>query len=179
MIRQTATINNKPIESLINYLDRYASVIDEEFNAAFNEVRPLLLDTLDVIPEHPHYPIIWQSERQRRAFFATDGFGGGIPYQRTGALQSSWVMEKTGGGAQFVVIVRNPTSYAKYVVGSLSKTNPGGFMQEMHKASGYIPAYKPVNYWLDVLWKTYTDNMFNRLGGVIGTSAPRTRAFTR
>lgn len=36
------------------------------------------------------YPIQWDSEKQRRAFFATDGFGKGIPYVRTGDYIKGW-----------------------------------------------------------------------------------------
>jgi hypothetical protein len=35
-------------------------------------------------------PYKWQSENQRRAFFATDGFGGGIPTVRTGKIAGGW-----------------------------------------------------------------------------------------
>lgn len=38
----------------------------------------------------PTHPIQWDSEKQRRAFFATDGFGGGIPTKRSGAYQEGW-----------------------------------------------------------------------------------------
>ncbi len=38
------------------------------------------------------YPIQWDSEKQRRAFFATNGFGNGIPYSRTGDL--AWTVSK-------------------------------------------------------------------------------------
>lgn len=38
------------------------------------------------IPGAVKYPIRWTSERQRRAFFATDGFGRGIPTRRTGRV---------------------------------------------------------------------------------------------
>lgn len=36
------------------------------------------------------YPLEWESERQRRAYFATDGFGKGIPYRRTHAFVRGW-----------------------------------------------------------------------------------------
>jgi len=32
------------------------------------------------------YPVQWDSERQRRAYFATNGFGSGIPYQRSNRM---------------------------------------------------------------------------------------------
>ncbi len=43
------------------------------------------LDALRYTPPPPHFPrgqFPWKTERQRRAFFATNGFGGGIPYRR-------------------------------------------------------------------------------------------------
>jgi hypothetical protein len=60
------------------------------------------------------YPINWDSERQRRAFFATDGFGGGIPYQRSGIAVGSWEAVKIDNGAQ----VSNPLSHIRFLSGS-------------------------------------------------------------
>jgi hypothetical protein len=41
--------------------------------------------------EHgPNNPYRWQSDKQRKAYFATGGFGGGIPYTRTGGLAAGW-----------------------------------------------------------------------------------------
>jgi hypothetical protein len=36
------------------------------------------------------YPFLWASELQRRAFFATDGFGHGIPYRRKRRYIHGW-----------------------------------------------------------------------------------------
>ena len=44
----------------------------------------------------PSYPIQWDSEKQRRAFFATKGFGKGIPYRRTGEYQAAWKVTSLG-----------------------------------------------------------------------------------
>lgn len=44
------------------------------------------------------YPVQWDSEKQRRAFFATDGFGKGIPYTRTGAYANGWKKEELPNG---------------------------------------------------------------------------------
>ena len=46
----------------------------------------------------PSYPIQWDSEKQRRAFFATDGFGRGIPSQRTGRYEKGWNIVKLANG---------------------------------------------------------------------------------
>jgi hypothetical protein len=44
----------------------------------------------------PSYPIQWDSEKQRKAFFATKGFGKGIPYRRTGDYIAGWKVTKLG-----------------------------------------------------------------------------------
>ncbi len=64
-------------------------------------------------------PVAWDSEKQRRAYFATDGFGAGIPYQRTGTYNASWQTEQrtyAGGGE-----VRLYTSYEPsiYITGDV------------------------------------------------------------
>lgn len=38
------------------------------------------------------YPVQWDSDKQRRAFFATNGFGRGIPYTRTGNYGRGWTV---------------------------------------------------------------------------------------
>src|SRR5690349_11752070 len=46
------------------------------------------------------YPVQWDSERQRRAFFATKGFGKGIPYRRTGRYRLGWRISNQPFGAK-------------------------------------------------------------------------------
>lgn len=48
------------------------------------------------VTRYPPSPrrVRWDSEKQRRAFFATNGFGGGIPYQRTGVYGKSWYIRR-------------------------------------------------------------------------------------
>jgi hypothetical protein len=62
----------------------------------------------------PTYPIQWDSTKQRKAFFATDGFGGGIPHKRTQNTQLGWRVIKFENGFN----VGNPLSHAVYVYGS-------------------------------------------------------------
>jgi len=66
--------------------------------------------------ERPTYPINWDSERQRRAYFATDGFGHGIPYRRTGRYENAWRIVRTGQGYR----LENPLPFAVYVSGDES-----------------------------------------------------------
>lgn len=60
------------------------------------------------------YPVRWDSEKQRRAFFATDGFGRGIPTVRTGAYNAGYMIVRTDRGYR----LENRLAYAKYVGGS-------------------------------------------------------------
>lgn len=64
------------------------------------------------------YPIEWASEKQRRAFFATDGFGGGIPTRRSGKLQQSWEFDTTAFPDGGDITLANTSEYARYVIGA-------------------------------------------------------------
>ena len=46
----------------------------------------MMVEGMDVF-----HPIRWDSERQRKAYFATNGFGAGIPYVRTGGEAGAWI----------------------------------------------------------------------------------------
>lgn len=64
-----------------------------------------------------NYPVQWDSEKQRRAYFATDGFGAGIPYNRTGAYNAGWEISKTGSGLAREYILRNIKAFWRFVGG--------------------------------------------------------------
>lgn len=70
-------------------------------------------------------PYKWQSEKQRRAYFATDGFGGGIPYKRTDKLSQGWALN----GLPYRPVITNPEPHAPYVMGDA--------LQRGHKADGW------------------------------------------
>lgn len=71
----------------------------------FTDVREVLFETVIRIKEKLseegkpiRYPVQWDTERQRRAFFATNGFGAGIPYRRTHATRLGWQEERVALG---------------------------------------------------------------------------------
>lgn len=64
----------------------------------------------------PTYPINWDSERQRRAFFASNGFGRGIPYKRTGEYVDNWKLDKLD---EIGYRVSNFSLSARYVGGDV------------------------------------------------------------
>ena len=44
------------------------------------------------------YPVKWDSLKQRRDFFATNGFGRGIPLSRTGGYQKGYMIRRLPNG---------------------------------------------------------------------------------
>lgn len=73
------------------------------------------------------YPIDWESEKQRKFFFATDGFGGGIPTSRTGELFRHFDVETSR--RDLLAKIENTADIAKYIIGDRQ--------QKFHKATGY------------------------------------------
>jgi hypothetical protein len=57
-------------------------------------------------------PYQWQSDKQRKAYFASNGFGKGIPYSRSNSLKGGW--HQIGGGVNTQIV--NNVPYAGYVV---------------------------------------------------------------
>jgi hypothetical protein len=71
-----------------------------------------------------HYPVNWDSSRQRAAFFATNGFGHGIPYTRTGKYNAGWIIRRNPSSYAESVgyTLANRSDHAKYVGGSADGT---------------------------------------------------------
>lgn len=85
-------------------------------------------------------PYIWNSERQRKAFFATNGFGRGIPTKRTDELKKGWLFQETPTGGW----IKNSTPYASFVMGDTDH------MQRGHIADGWQRVSKVMgglNFW--------------------------------
>jgi hypothetical protein len=62
----------------------------------------------------PGNPYKWQSDKQRRAYFATDGFGKGIPYRRSGKLKEGW----RSSADPYRKTLFNRVPYSQYVMGN-------------------------------------------------------------
>lgn len=67
------------------------------------------------------YPVPWTTPLQRKAFFATDGFGRGIPTGRSGELLKSWDAAFEFGDTSGAFSVWNTAEHAPYVVGDLQQ----------------------------------------------------------
>lgn len=112
------------------------------------------------------YPLPWTSDDQRQAYFATNGFEAGIPYQRTGGLSKSWRVVGTRSGNAFTIVIENTQDSAKYVFGSLAQdiTQASKFQQQFHAMTGWQLASPIVQRYADDV----RDLMFIKLRGRLG-----------
>ncbi len=87
----------------------------EAFGAGVEEANKYIVDVERIYPPRVQHgadnPYQWQSEKQRRAYFASNGFGGGIPSQRSQGLSKGW---KTIGQGRNQIVV-NEVPYAMFV----------------------------------------------------------------
>jgi hypothetical protein len=119
-------------------ISRAAKVLPERFLQNLRRKLPDLKDKIltvtAVIPGPVQYPIRWKSERQRKAFFATDGFGRGIPtgrVQEPGGVLGGYdvTLVATPDGGQFDLTNAYPG--AVFIVGE--------FQQPFHEFTGWLP----------------------------------------
>lgn len=166
--------------SIIDDFETFTNVIDvindEILEEVRDEIAPPLLDELEEEVAPVKYPIQWTSERQRKAFFATDGFGAGIPTRRTGKLQAAWVVEVRGNA----IVVENKSEIAKYVVGSLAQNRSAAlrFQQRFHANTGWQPATDTVKKHMDRASDLHIEKFDDRLKG-LASSTQKRRAFTK
>lgn len=92
------------------------------------------------------YPLEWTSEKQRKAYWASNGFGKGIPYRRSGRLSKSWQLFLLPTANGVTINVRNSARYSHYVVGRLRQRgrNP---QQRFHIQTGWQKASLTMDLW--------------------------------
>lgn len=77
-------------------------------------------EVTDLVATYPgpvKYPFEFGTAKSRRAFFATQGFGRGIPTVRTGTLFRAWQVRYRFSEQLGALIIGNTTDYARYVYG--------------------------------------------------------------
>lgn len=128
------------IDNLAAFVDAYPELAAETAKDTFNAViKPHVLHELQYMPPKVHYPFVWTTEKQRRAFFATNGFGNGIPYRRTGGMVNAWKVDITINDGTVIMSASNKNKAVKYVTGK--KQQPG------HVASGWPKHKETLNFW--------------------------------
>lgn len=106
-------------------------------------------------------PIQWASEKQRKAYFASNGFGKGIPYKRSGKLQRGWEVKYSYASNEGILTLENPASITPFVQGSLQ--------QPFHRNTGWPRADLEAAKFEDDLenatidsWLIVVDQVFQR-----------------
>jgi hypothetical protein len=139
-IRMDVTVDTDVLDAIREAAEDAPRRMNKAYKARVKRLRQRILDDLRAYPGPVKYPFRWKSERQRRAFFATDGFGHGIPYVRTNALRDSWQtrIQDQRGGAIFEV--ENNADYARFVVGD--DAQPGHLATGWQSAGAIVAKYR-------------------------------------
>lgn len=134
------------LEALSDHAQRLPALTQAAYARAIRPLNNRVLNEIKTVPGAPKYPIRWKSDRQRRAFFASNGFGKGIPSQRTGTLLKNWkivgVKLKDGGG----VLLENKTPYMEFVQGTDQQPfhHDTGWVLRSTVVEKYQPVYEHV-----------------------------------
>lgn len=178
-IRLTFEANLDPLKRARTGFRKIKQIAEETGQKVAQETEINLVADLQQTPGKVKYPIAWTTEKQRRAFFATDGFGKGIPTKRTGALANAWIVTFHGEGTRFNVVVQNEVPASRFVYGSLAQnlSQAARFQQGFHKTTGWPLASPIVQFWLQEAMNEWRRQMIERISQETGIVIKQ-RAYT-
>jgi len=173
------TTNTKPLDDARAFLDNINREVADIGKGVYQEVAPELTDALNDKPPRPHRKIEWTTEKQRKAYFATDGFGGGIPSTRTDAIINAWKVRFETTAGTFKLIVENANPAARFLFGTLAKSIQAAKkpQQRFHAITGWPLASPLVRDWADVADSLFHEQWVKRLQKITGITSKR-RAYT-
>lgn len=106
------------IDAYAELLQKAPDVTNVLVTRTVNQNRDRLLSKLRTEPGPVVYPFTWKSAKQRRAFFATKGFGRGIGAPRTHTLVNAWHLIVVYQPNRLTEIaLENNTPHRQYVTG--------------------------------------------------------------
>lgn len=176
MIKISQQITADAIPDLEVFIDSMAKIVAELAEDSVQKYADSARRELSDYPPAAKHPIQWTSVKQRKAYFATDGFGAGIPYKRTNGLANAWVIESRTKDRTSIIVIENTAPQAKFVIGTLSNSKTS-FQQQFHKNTGWNPVSETARYWLDAMMEDFTVGFNARIGEFANTTTKR-RAFT-
>ena len=117
MISVEVRLETDVLDAIADAAVKAPGLMNTVFKRRVRSLRSRMLAELRIVPPPPNYPIKWKTARQRRAFFASNGFERGIPTERTGLLLDSYdvVLNSTDAGG--ILLATNDAPYARFVVG--------------------------------------------------------------
>lgn len=140
MIDASFTFKGKTLVDTKRFESKFNRVVSGIGQQVATELQPIVEQRLGFEPPAPNYPLAWRSEKQRRAYFASKGFGRGIPTKRTGRIRKAWrvlyIPVKQGGGG--TIQITNSEPAAQFVYGRVEAGNT--YQQPFHIETGYPSA---------------------------------------
>lgn len=140
MISVDVTVDTDVLDAIAEAAQDAPRRMNKAYKAKVKRLRQRILDDLREYPGPVKYPFRWKSERQRRAYFATDGFGWGIPTVRTNALKDSWTTRIRDQQNGAIFEVENKAPYARFVVGD--DQQPGHLATGWNSAAQIVARYR-------------------------------------
>lgn len=157
MIVAEAQMNIRAVQEIVDAVNKSNAAFESRANAIMVKYQDKIYKGLRDMDPPPArifggaYPLRWTSERQRKAFFATDGFGGGIPHRRQSPsqVQRGWRAEYERKPFTGVLIVSNEWDKAPFVIGTRGRT--ATWQQQFHVDLGW-PTFRDItnftDYWI-------------------------------
>ena len=157
MITANIRIDRKFLDDIQNAIENAPTNLSPVFTKRSLQIRTQIRDEMRTVPGKPNYPIKWASAKQRKAFFASNGFGRGIPTVRTGAYAAAWnvVMQGFGRADASVIQLENNRPEARYI--------GGGDAQPFH-IDRWPQAVDAVVKYEEKLYDVLADSWFEVLG---------------
>lgn len=126
MIRVLVTVDTDILDAIAETAQRSPKLMQTAFKRNVSRLRSRILDDLTQDPGPVVYaarsasgaPMLrWKSRKQQIAYHRSNGFGKGIPYQRSGDLQAGYRVTPIADDNGGILQVTNTTPYANFVVG--------------------------------------------------------------
>ena len=90
------------VQEALDILSNFAAQLPDAALERLGVVVSAIRQEMTAPGSEVQYPIAWDTPRQQSAFFATNGFGKGIPTGRSGRYEEGWVVDEiTNGFALF------------------------------------------------------------------------------
>lgn len=154
MITLKTEVPTDVFDAIFEQAQRLPALVKRGLPRVTRPIDNRMLAELQAEPGKPHYPIRWKSERQRRAFFATNGFGRGIPTRRTGDMVRRWKVKTifTADGGE--ISASNDSPYVRYVQGDDAQPFhlDTGWGQAAPIYTKYLPIYEDalIEFWFTI-----------------------------
>lgn len=128
-------------EVLVNDLKTVPRKFKALYRKRIDTLAKKTLQQLQRTPPKVKRPIEWTSRKQQRAYFASRGFGKGIPTIRTGKLQDGWKVINESDFTEGLFTVYNDSTVRDYFTGAIvyyEEFVTGVSQQRFHRNTGWI-----------------------------------------